>query len=1193
MTARVISVPSDVTDNVYDNGSAGDGNLTQVTEHPGGGAADRVTQNFYSWRDRLVATKHGVQASENDGTHRPILFYEHDNLSQIVAVDQYDGDGVTITITGGIVNKPSASLLRAYSTSDYDDQGRIYGTHVFSVDQSSGAISSTSLNSGTWYDHRDNVIKTSQPGGLVTKTQYDGAGRAVKSFTTDGLGDAGWLSAGSVAGNNVLSQSETQYDADGNPILTIDRERFHDETATGALGDPNTTPMARVSYAASYYDAANRLIASVDVGTNGGTAYTRPASVPAASDTVLVTSTAYNSAGWVQSVTDPRGIITQTNYDNLGRTTKTIQAYTGGTPGNANDVATEYTYDGSGHTLTVKADLPGGLYQTTQYVYGVTTGSGSAINSNDVLAAMRYPDKTTGNPSSSQQETYLVNALGEQIQKTDRNGNVHAYSYDVLGRQTGDAVTTLGNGVDGSVLLLATAYDTGGRPYLYTSYNAATGGNVVNQVQQVYNGLSQLITEYQSTSGAVNTSSTPKVQYAYSQMAGGTNHSRLISMTYPNGRVLNYNYNAGLDGSISRLSSISDTSATLEQYAYLGLDTVVTRLQPAVKLTYVKQQGDPSGFGDGGDQYIGLDRFGRVVDQRWLNATTGAPTDRLAYGYHRDGNRLYRDNKVNAAFGELYHANGAANGYDNLGQLTGFARGTLSSSAGNGIPDTVASPSHSQSWALDALGNWTSVTTDGTTQTRSANQQNQITSISGQTTPGYDANGNMITDQTGKTLVFDAWNRLVQVKSGSTVLEPYTYDGLGRRVTVNPGTATSLYYSSAWQVLEEQSGGTTQAQYVWSPVYVDALIERDRGSERFYVQQDANYNVTAIVDPSGNVQERYIYDPYGQPTILTPTWGSRSGSSFSWVYLHQGGRYDNATGLYNFVNRDYSPALGRWVSMDPLRFGGGGPNFYQYVKNDPQTALDPAGLGDPDFSAWQTEWKSDSFDRVPALNRATIDKWHCKWKELYLEVYQGDGFTGDVNDIVAHVAHYYANFGIYISWHYTKVPTKGHWEAAAPPYGSDLPPIGGSYIPHQFSEYMRRVTYRPGTREGTGEWFIDPNHFGSTTPSVFFVRTIAKLGTVGPLWGPDVNGFTFDRTAIFIPQYVGPGSYPPYETVLAHELGHVLGLDHTRDIFGGSSLMKPFPAEGNELSGMTLSSDEVELIRNSHWLKPIPDPRPG
>jgi len=47
-----------------------------------------------------------------------------------------------------------------------------------------------------------------------------------------------------------------------------------------------------------------------------------------------------------------------------------------------------------------------------------------------------------------------------------------------------------------------------------------------------------------------------------------------------------------------------------------------------------------------------------------------------------------------------------------------------------------------------------------------------------------------------------------------------------------------------------------EAQYVWSPVYVNALILRDKDtndngifdtSERLYVVQDANYNVTAVL----------------------------------------------------------------------------------------------------------------------------------------------------------------------------------------------------------------------------------------------------------------------------------------------------------------------------------------------------------
>lgn len=73
------------------------------------------------------------------------------------------------------------------------------------------------------------------------------------------------------------------------------------------------------------------------------------------------------------------------------------------------------------------------------------------------------------------------------------------------------------------------------------------------------------------------------------KMTGRANDSRLVSMTYPNGRVLNYNYASGLDDSISRLSSISDNSGTLESYDYLGLGNVVRRAhpQPGVELTYI------------------------------------------------------------------------------------------------------------------------------------------------------------------------------------------------------------------------------------------------------------------------------------------------------------------------------------------------------------------------------------------------------------------------------------------------------------------------------------------------------------------------------------------------------------------------------------------------------------------------------
>jgi RHS repeat-associated protein len=124
-------------------------------------------------------------------------------------------------------------------------------------------------------------------------------------------------------------------------------------------------------------------------------------------------------------------------------------------------------------------------------------------------------------------------------------------------------------------------------------------------------------------------------------------------------------------------------------------------------------------------------------------------------------------------------------------------------------------------------------------------------------------------------------------------------------------------------------------------------VERDQGAQRLYVQQDANYNVTAITDALGNVRERYALDPYGgSAVVLTASWGQIPASLYSWVYLHQGGRYDGETGLYDFRNRFYDPEKGRWLNLDPLGFDAGDSNLYRYEGNEPTTATDSSGLED-------------------------------------------------------------------------------------------------------------------------------------------------------------------------------------------------------------------------------------------------------
>ena len=307
-----------------------------------------MTQTSYDWRDRAVAVKSGVETSESTSLNRPIAYTEYDNLSEVVASETYDGDTVSVTTTSGVPNRPSSSLLRAKATTLYDELGRTYRTQIWSVDPSSGSASTYALATDTWFDSRGNVIKTAAPGGLVTKTAYDGAGRAVTVYTTDGGGDSAYADASTVTGDAVLEQTEITFDAADNVQLVTTRQRFHDETGTGALGTPSSGVHARVSYIARYYDLGNRSTALVDVGTNGGSVYTRPSSAPSRSDTELVTSYVYDSGGRIWKVTDPRGLETRTTYDNLGRPAKTVENYVNGTVSDDDDKTTEYYIRSSG-----------------------------------------------------------------------------------------------------------------------------------------------------------------------------------------------------------------------------------------------------------------------------------------------------------------------------------------------------------------------------------------------------------------------------------------------------------------------------------------------------------------------------------------------------------------------------------------------------------------------------------------------------------------------------------------------------------------------------------------------------------------------------------------------------------------------------------------------------------------------------
>ena len=75
-------------------------------------------------------------------------------------------------------------------------------------------------------------------------------------------------------------------------------------------------------------------------------------------------------------------------------------------------------------------------------------------------------------------------------------------------------------------------------------------------------------------------------------------------------------------------------------------------------------------------------------------------------------------------------------------------------------------------------------------------------------------------------------------------------------------------------------------------------------------------------------------------------------------YICNKAGYDATSGLYFFRNRDYSPTLGRWVSLDPIGFIESEHDLYRYEGDQPATRLDPTGLFEVIITEKHTEWLS-------------------------------------------------------------------------------------------------------------------------------------------------------------------------------------------------------------------------------------------
>ena len=448
----------------------------------------------------------------------------------------------------------------------------------------------------------------------------------------------------------------------------------------------------------------------------------------------------------------------------------------------------------------------------------------------------------------------------------------------------------------------------------------------------------------------------------------------LVRRTLPSGRIVENRYET--DG---RWSGTSYPEATVE-FTYEGSCCS----QPA-GITRTPVAGLP--------QAVSYDYDGKLV--------TGVAWSGVAVG---DFQYTY---DVNGFLTEMTLQSGSDNNqtsfaWDNDGLPTGYGPFTLTRGGPGGALSQVSDAALTLTIGFDSM-----------TRVQSRNHVVNANSIF-----GFDLNR----DNTGRitqkvetvsgvshiyTFAYDANGRLVEVDKDGVLVEHYTYDLNGNRLTTLTETASydsqdrltghggesytfnadghlfkrgsdTFQHSARGELLSATIGGST---ITYSYDGLGRMVGRTDGTGTYqylYGNPGNTYLVTAVRDPGGILSVLYydeqgflfamdrggsMYyvatDQVGTPRVVVGASGTvmkvleydsfgirinDSNPGFDLPIGFAGGLEDTTTGLVRFGYRDYEQSSGRWTTRDPALFSGGQSNLYVYVGNDPVMLRDPLGL---------------------------------------------------------------------------------------------------------------------------------------------------------------------------------------------------------------------------------------------------------
>ena len=631
-----------------------------------------------------------------------------------------------------------------------------------------------------------------------------------------------------------------------------------------------------------------------------------------------VTSYEFDTAYRLKKITDPLLHIREYDYDLMSNLKLTKDGL-----GNQ----TDYKYDDFNRLKEVEyplADSNAAARLKELFEYDQLGRIKKVTDTANRLTQYGYDDANrTNTVTNAELETTTTkyNARYQMIQVTDAKNQIYDFTYDPLGRML---TQTRAGG------MMSYEYDEVGNRKKRTDYM----GRVTNYEYDNLNRLTKTLYGDQLPSGQP-----PNLQATYgyddiSRLTSATNEAGTVTFGYDNrnrttsttdvfGHTINYEYE--YDNNQLNQKRLKFDGAMYAKYNYDDADRLKDILNSADNTTVsfgydnanrMTSRNYPNGISTTYD-YDNMSRLKRLKDI----STTATLFDRqFTYNNASQINQIVEPTQTRSFL------------YDNVDRLTSMTNGTAN-----------------ESYTFDDVGNRLS-------SQRSASygyQQNQFNRLTSTATAnyGYDANGNMVTKAEGKEFWHFTWdyeNRLTVAATRKQTVR-YRYDALGRRVQryfVGGKENTKFIYDGNDVLVDDNSGVLTK--YL-NGDGIDNKLKLTSGGVSKYFITDHLGSTVGLTDSSGNLSSSASYDSFGNST-----------NNLSTRYQYTGREFDSFTGLYFYRARWYDAGLGRFISEDPIGFGGEDINWYSYVHNNPLRYFDPEGTQVRSDSRWEPWSREDN-----------------------------------------------------------------------------------------------------------------------------------------------------------------------------------------------------------------------------------------